>query len=1110
LSNNLFTFYLSRFTHHVSRLEPLLILLLAPFLIFPQPDLTPWLMAVVPLLWLCRWRGQGRLTVRTPLDAPVLIVLAMTVVSTWATFDLARSFAKLCGVFLGIALFYALVNAVRAERGVWIVAGLILAGGAAVAGISLVGAQWGGRKIPLLLPFLLPLYGRLPHLLSGVPRAEEGFSANQVGGALTLFIPLAAALLLYRVAPAMQSDHHSRRSIRLLIALGLAGALILMVFVLLLTQSRLAYLTIVSALLLLGASQGRWPRWAMVIALCAGAGLVAYYGVERVGYAIFGFPNLETMTGDLSWTARVEIWRRAWRVIQDHPLTGIGFDTLYPVMHARYPTFIIPAGSDLAHAHNIFLQVALDLGLAGLAAFVWLLLAFGWMLWQVWQRTTSPAYRALAGGLFFGMLAQMIYGLADAIALGQKPGVFLWACFGLGAALYSIVAPVSSTNRSRITPGNLRLPVSRSGRLVLACLLVALPLIGWGSGKFARARKWLSVIEADLAAVQALTEQGPQAVIPWQPEQLLHVTRSDLLGFQSEFALPLALAPYLGWALGYGADIRAASALLQMSLRLTATGEEILGSLPSSLSSSSPIEGEGLEMTIGALQSARPQLAQALAALDEMRRTRQTMPATQLSPRVAQWGLRFDHMLSLLENGVRGALALPELLGASSPRAYLILIQNEDELRPTGGFISGVARVVLDEGRIVELTFEDSYAVDDLSRPYPAAPLPLYEIMGTELWLFRDSNWSPDFPTSAQVAMVLYWLGHDDVNVDGVVAMDQCALQLFLMALGPLDLEEYPEPVTSENVIQAARDSWAPAGGEGLTDEWWERRKNFMGRLIVAAVHKLQDEPDQVDFVGLGWAALRSLEDRHAFVYLPETGPMTDVFHQAGWDGAIADVRGDYLMAVDANLGFNKVNPYITESLSYTVDLRNPVEPRATLNLTHRHEGTAIDVVCRHESRYDLTYEQMMERCYWDYARIYVPQSSRLLEATTHPVPGSMLLGGEGLTGEAQVLSDEVGKTVFATFLVLEPGAWGETQFVYELPPRVVGLDGSIHRYRLYIQKQGGTGANQAQVVLRLPAGAEVVAASPPPTGRNGDVLLYQLPLQADIELSVDWEEARR
>ena len=103
------TFYVLRFTHPISRIEPLLILLLAPFLIFPRPTRTPWLMLAIPLLWLCRWLARGQLTMRTPLDVPVLILLAMTTISLWATFDLMRSFSKLCGVFLGIALFYALV-----------------------------------------------------------------------------------------------------------------------------------------------------------------------------------------------------------------------------------------------------------------------------------------------------------------------------------------------------------------------------------------------------------------------------------------------------------------------------------------------------------------------------------------------------------------------------------------------------------------------------------------------------------------------------------------------------------------------------------------------------------------------------------------------------------------------------------------------------------------------------------------------------------------------------------------------------------------------------------------------------------------------------------------
>jgi hypothetical protein len=53
------------------------------------------------------------------------------------------------------------------------------------------------------------------------------------------------------------------------------------------------------------------------------------------------------------------------------------------------------------------------------------------------------------------------------------------------------------------------------------------------------------------------------------------------------------------------------------------------------------------------------------------------------------------------------------------------------------------------------------------------------------------------------------------------------------------------------------------------------------------------------------------------------------------------------------------------------------------------------------EVRYDPVYEQMMDRCYWDYLRVYVPQGSRLLDATRIPVPGEVLFSGEGESGGA-------------------------------------------------------------------------------------------------------------
>ncbi len=1073
----------------LARLELWLVLALAPFFLFPQPAWTPWLLLAVGLLWLARWLGRGRPTVPTPLDGPLLGLGLMTLVSLWATYDWTLSFPKLCGVALGLALFYALVNGLRSRRAVWWAAAALVAGGAAVAGLSLVAARWSGPKVPALVPLFEPLYEGLPRWVEGVPRAERGFDPNQLGGTLALFVPLSATLLFYRLR------HRPRRAdwIGWLSSLGLALALLLTLFVLLLTQSRMAYVGTAAGLLLALALQGHRPGLIALLTLLLGVGLALNLGLEDLGEAIFGIPNLEALSDETSWAGRVEIWQRAWRVVQDHPLTGIGFDTLPPVVHARYPTFLLQASNDFTHAHNIFLQIGLNLGLPGLAAFLWLLLAWGRMMWQVGREAASPAQRALAGALVAGLVGNFVFGLGDAVDLGSKPGVFMWACFGLGAALWLQV-------RADAAPEAAKSPVRRRPSLLRALSILAVVLfLIWGYSQFARVRAWRSLLEADLDAFERLSQEGAEAIAPQTPAELVRNTHADLRRFRAEWSLPLKLAPHLCWLPGYGPDLQAAPILLDIGLDLSAAGERALDAL-APLWDASPAGGPGgLERAVASLQNARPQLESALDSLEQARLARRSICTARLSPQTREWVARLDEMLPLLENGVRCGLALPELLGGAGRRTYLVLIQNDDELRPTGGFISGAARLVLERGQVVELSFHDSYDVDDLSQPYPAPPRPLREIMGSEMWLFRDSNWNPNFGTSARVARELYRL-YDPSEVDGVLALDQQALQSLVAALGPLQVPEQPDPITGENVIQILRQSWAP-GAEGFTEDWRERRKDFIGRLLTAAVNRLQNESAQVDMLALGLALVQALEQRHLSVYLMGDAPLAQTLHQAGWDGAILQTPGDYWMLVDANLGFNKVNPYITERLSYTLDLRDPTQPRATLDVVHRHQGPDTGAPCRHQSRFDLTYEQMMARCYWDYVRLYVPQGSRPLHVTPHPIPADLILTGQERAGWAERLPDEAGKSVFATFLVLAPGEWAETRFVYDLPPDVLRWDGNELSYRLLVQKQAGTGGHPIQVRLILPAGAEVLDAFPPPQSHDGDVYRHEWLLETDVEL---------
>jgi putative inorganic carbon (HCO3(-)) transporter len=134
-------------------------------------------------------------------------------------------------------------------------------------------------------------------------------------------------------------------------------------------------------------------------------------------------------TGQGRW----EIWSRALWFIRDAPLSGIGLNAFRELAGVRYP-FETPIPA--VHAHNIFLQTALDLGIIGLAAYVALLIVVGWQARRAY-RDGDPRHRRLVLGLAGGLVAVHVFGITDAIALGAKVGLFFWWNVALIGALYS-------------------------------------------------------------------------------------------------------------------------------------------------------------------------------------------------------------------------------------------------------------------------------------------------------------------------------------------------------------------------------------------------------------------------------------------------------------------------------------------------------------------------------------------------------------------------------------------------------------------------------------------------------------------------------------------------
>lgn len=412
-------------------------LLLAPWFVFPDPRVTPWLLLAFPALWLLRWWVQGWVSVVTPVDLPVAILVGMVGVGVWATYDLGVSFPKIAGVLYGVALAYAFANAVHTRRGLWIgVTGLALLG-AGVIVLGYLGTSWSSTaQMPVIRPWVEALQDRFPRQVSGVPRAEEGFNTNQVAGTVALLLPLYVSLAVGLMRSALVRAKQRRwthvfshaGAAAALSGLFVAGGLLL-----LLSQSRGAITATALGLGLWSAYQGRTGRWVAGVGAVLVVILVLIIGPSRVAWALWG---VEIVNADLSLQGRLEIWHRAWGVLRDHAATGIGFDTLVPIIHARYPTFYFDADADFTHAHNQLLQVGLDLGVPGLVAYLAMLMSYGWALLRVPGR--APGERALTHGLLFGVVGQMLFGLTDAIALGQKPGLLFWFAIGLGLAVVRI------------------------------------------------------------------------------------------------------------------------------------------------------------------------------------------------------------------------------------------------------------------------------------------------------------------------------------------------------------------------------------------------------------------------------------------------------------------------------------------------------------------------------------------------------------------------------------------------------------------------------------------------------------------------------------------------
>jgi hypothetical protein len=667
-----------------------------------------------------------------------------------------------------------------------------------------------------------------------------------------------------------------------------------------------------------------------------------------------------------------------------------------------------------------------------------------------------------------------------------------------------LLAPDQAVEPSEAPRGHLPSRIRRWLWLALAFTLIL--AIGLGALK-----SW-KIYERGMLVYHDVTDLRERAKGPIEVRTIqstiprLTTLQNDLAAFKAEARPLLWLGPKLDWVPVYGGDLASGPALVEVAERLLnasllsiEAARPLLDEFDSQASTLDPASLTAL------LVQAQPQLVTARQELDEALAARAGIDAEHLSPRMRNLVTEeLDPILSVADEDLSLALALPGILGAGSdgPKTYLLLVQNEDELRPTGGFITAVGTLVVNAGQILHVSFVDSGELDNWEYPYPISPWPLEQYMNSPVLVLRDSNWFPDFPTSALYAETLFAY-NDSRSVDGVIAFDQHMLVLILQVLGPLKLTGFNDPVDAGNIIGFMRAAKSPPVGEPLP-AGWSRKAFFMDQITKAILARIFEGAD-IPWESLGKTLLQGLDQKHLLLQVDDA-TLSQVLAKHGWDGALNPGTGDYLRVVDSNIGFNKTSAVVDTSIIYDVDLTDITRPVGWLTVIHRNNSNAgVECVQWGGHRAAGEEDYPINACYWNYMRVYKPAGTQLLDATPQVVPNDWMIMGHGVDGQVDELEEEIdGLQAFGTLMVVPGSASIATGLQFELPEKVMvatpGTDQMV--YSLEIDKQPGTIAIPFTLRMHLP-NALAVESAPPEAIIEGSNLLFESNLRVDIALEI-------
>ncbi len=389
---------------------------------------------------------------------------------------------------------------------------------------------------------------------------------------------------------------------------------------------------------------------------------------------------------------------------------------------------------------------------------------------------------------------------------------------------------------------------------------------------------------------------------------------------------------------------------------------------------------------------------------------------------------------------IKQALILfPRVLGVGTPiKRYMVIMQNDKELRPTGGFMTNYATFKIQNGLLQsDFTSKDMYSIDnaldiiDATYDFPDAPAAYMKYLKVERWYTRDMNYSPDFVDSMNQMLKFYRLAsslspYEIKAVDGIFAIDTDVIKELLEITGPVTVNGIT--YTQDNVVLELEKI------ASLQMQEQVNRKKVLGDLMEAMlINVFQSDknlwPKLID------KSVDLARRKHVLVYLfdPEAQALVEKYNLAG---RIKDpVAGDYSMVVSTNLGGDKTNWFVAKQVTNTMTNENGKWLR-TVNIKYSYTQPQGDY-------------QLFAKRFKDWVRVYAPLGSTFVSVD----------GSEDGTSTDQ----ERGKVWYSGYVEMGPGESKEMTFKYYLPAAMQFAD---KKYMLTLQKQGGVPTEQYKVVV--------------------------------------------